>query len=137
MRPQAELLAQLGFALGAALVDLLGEQPGADLPPAQAVAQAVGGEGLGDATGAGSGVHPDPRPGDEPEWATHQATSSPTSARRGGGALAGAELAQRLLGLGPALAPGAPGLLAHLEADPVAALGRQRPPQAVRSRTRP
>ena len=137
MRPQAELLAQLGFALGAALLDLVGEEPRADLPAAHAVAQAVGGEGLGGTAGAGSGVHPDPRPGDEPEWATHQATSSPTSVRPAGGALAGPELAQRLLGLGPALAPGAPGLLAHLEADPVAALGRQRPAQRRRSTTPP
>src|SRR5690349_10266933 len=81
MRPQPELLPQLGFPFGAALLDLLGEEPGAGLPPAQAVTQAVGGEGLGDAAGAGSGVHPDPRPGHEPEWATHQATSSPTPVR--------------------------------------------------------
>src|SRR5688500_3713090 len=81
MRPEAELLTQLRFALGAALVHLVGEHPRTDLPAAEAVAQAVGGEGLGGTTGTGSGVHPDPRPGDEPEWATHQATSSPASAR--------------------------------------------------------
>ena len=64
MRPEAELLAQLGFTLGAALVHLVGEEPRADLPAACAVAQSLGGERLGGATGAGSGVHPDPRPGD-------------------------------------------------------------------------
>ena len=121
--PEPELLAQLGFALDAALVDLLGEQPGADLPPADAVAQAVGGEGLGDAAGAGSGVHPDPRPGDEPEWTTHQATSSPAgSARRRArapGTRAAPAWSRRGARARRAWSP------AHLEADPVARLGRQ------------
>ena len=135
MGHHAEPLPQLGFAVGRALGDLVAEHPGAEEQRAHPVVEPVGGERLGRPPPPDHAVDAGARSGQEPEPAPHAVSRRSSSVQRV--ALPRLPLAVGLALLGAALLAGALDLATHLEPDPVAGLGVQRPPYAVGERAEP